>query len=74
MLPPANSSVYATPSASHKKDIMEYQGSNIMPIAIIGLAGRFPGEATNAKNLWDMCSSGATAWSEIPAERFTASA
>ena len=53
---------------------MDYQGCNMMPIAIIGLAGRFPGEASSPRGLWEMCSSGRSAWSEVPAERFTASA
>ena len=44
------------------------------PLAIVGLAGRFPGEATNAKNLWDMCCQGRSAWSEIPSDRFNADA
>ena len=42
------------------------------PIAIIGVAGRFPGEATNAKNLWDLCCQGRSAWSDIPHDRFNA--
>lgn len=44
------------------------------PIAIVGLAGRFPGEATNAKNLWDMCCQGRSAWSEMPSDRFNVKA
>lgn len=44
------------------------------PIAIVGLAGRFPGDATNANNLWDMCCQGRSAWSEMPNNRFNAKA
>ena len=44
------------------------------PIAIVGFAGRFPGTATNAKNLWDMCCQGQSAWSEVPKDRFNAEA
>lgn len=44
------------------------------PVAIVGLAGRFPGEATNAKNLWDMCCQGRSAWSEVPKDRFNSEA
>ena len=44
------------------------------PIAIVGLAGRFPGEATNARKLWDMCCEGQSAWSEIPKDRFNGEA
>ncbi|KAG4444512.1 hypothetical protein IFR05_000103 [Cadophora sp. M221] len=45
-----------------------------MPIAIIGLSGRFPGEATNPEKLWDMCAAGENAWSPLPADRFSAEA
>lgn len=41
-----------------------------MPIAIIGVGGRFPGEATNPEKLWDMISKGRTALSEVPKDRF----
>lgn len=44
------------------------------PIAVVGLAGRFPGEATNAKKLWDMCYQGKSAWSEVPKDRINAEA
>ena len=47
---------------------------SLAPIAIVGLAGRFPGEATTARKLWDMCCQGRSAWSEIPANRFNAAA
>lgn len=48
--------------------------SKTASIAIVGLAGRFPGEATGARNLWDMCCEGRSAWSEIPEDRFNAEA
>lgn len=38
-------------------------------IAVVGLAGRFPGEATNARKLWEMCCQGQSAWSKIPNDR-----
>lgn len=41
-----------------------------MPLAIIGLSCRFPGEATDALRLWDMVASQRNAWSEIPEDRF----
>ena len=44
------------------------------PIAVIGMAGRFPGEATEPSKLWDMCARGEDAWSPIPATRFNADA
>ena len=44
------------------------------PIAVVGLAGRFPGEATSAMKLWDMCCQGESAWSEVPKDRFNSEA
>ncbi|TQN73576.1 Highly reducing polyketide synthase alt5 [Colletotrichum shisoi] len=41
-----------------------------MPIAIIGIGGRFPGDATNPEKLWDMVSNGRHAMTEIPKSRF----
>ena len=45
-------------------------GDASMPIAIIGIGGRFPGEATNPEKLWDMISNGRSAMSEVPKDRF----
>ncbi len=44
------------------------------PIAIVGMAGRFPGEATEPRKLWDMCAQGEDAWTPLPAKRFHAEA
>lgn len=41
-----------------------------MPIAIVGIGGRFPGEATNPNRLWDMVSNGRSALTEVPKDRF----
>jgi hypothetical protein len=41
-----------------------------MPIAIIGMSCRFPGEATSPEKLWRLCADGRSAWSEIPKDRF----
>ena len=43
-----------------------------MPIAIVGMACRFPGDASNEKGLWEMCCEGRSAWSEIPKTRMNA--
>ncbi|KAI9808079.1 MAG: Type I Iterative PKS [Pycnora praestabilis] len=40
-----------------------------MPIAVVGMACRFPGDDSSVKGLWDMCCEGRSAWSEIPKER-----
>jgi acyl transferase domain-containing protein len=41
-----------------------------MPIAIVGMSGRFPGDAVDPEKLWTMCSEGKDAWSTIPSTRF----
>ena len=41
-----------------------------MPIAVIGIAGRFPGDASNPQKLWDLLAKGKSALSEVPANRF----
>ncbi|WQF90302.1 Putative Acyl transferase domain superfamily, quinone oxidoreductase/zeta-crystallin, thiolase [Colletotrichum destructivum] len=39
-------------------------------IAIIGMACRFPGDATSPSRLWELLMDGRSAWSEIPASRW----
>ncbi|KAL1869097.1 Type I Iterative PKS [Diaporthe australafricana] len=39
-------------------------------IAIIGMACRFPGDATSPSKLWDFLMDGKSAWSEVPASRW----
>lgn len=46
----------------------------VMPIAIIGISGRFPGDAENPQKLWDMVSEGRSALCDIPPDRFNADA
>lgn len=48
---------------THSKD-------STVPIAVIGIAGRFPGDASNPQKLWDMVAQGRSALSEIPQDRF----
>ncbi|MCJ1402141.1 hypothetical protein MMC11_005360 [Xylographa trunciseda] len=43
--------------------------AEVMPIAVVGMACRFPGELSGPKGLWDMCCEGRSAWSEIPKDR-----
>ncbi|CZT43607.1 related to polyketide synthase [Rhynchosporium secalis] len=40
-----------------------------MPIAVIGMACRFPGDATSPDKLWEMLANGRNAWSEFPKDR-----
>ena len=46
----------------------------VMPIAIIGFSGRFPGDAENPTKLWDMIAAGKSALSDIPKDRFNVDA
>ncbi|KAF3055679.1 Lovastatin diketide synthase LovF [Daldinia childiae] len=39
-------------------------------VAIVGMACKFPGDATSPSKLWDLCTGGQDAWSEIPKDRF----
>lgn len=48
----------------------ERTGENIMPIAIVGMSCRFPGDATSPEKLWNLCAEARSAWSEVPLERF----
>ncbi|KAJ6031392.1 ketoacyl-synt-domain-containing protein [Penicillium herquei] len=41
------------------------------PIAIIGMACRFPGGANSPEELWQLLANGRSVWSEIPADRYT---
>lgn len=40
-----------------------------MPIAVIGMGCRFPGDATSPELLWDFIANGRSAWSEFPKDR-----
>ena len=41
-----------------------------IPIAIVGIGFRGPGDAKNVEKLWEMILAGREAWSPIPAERW----
>ncbi|TEY79898.1 hypothetical protein BOTCAL_0040g00130 [Botryotinia calthae] len=41
-----------------------------VPIAIIGIACRLPGNVCNTDDLWELLSNKKNAWSAVPAERF----
>ena len=43
---------------------------NVMPIAIIGISGCFPGDAENPMKLWDMITERRSAVGEIPKDCF----
>lgn len=41
----------------------------VEPIAVIGMACRFPGDGRNVEDLYEMLKRGDNAWSEFPADR-----
>lgn len=41
-----------------------------MPIAVIGIGGRFPDSASNPEKLWELLSQGRSALREVPKDRF----
>lgn len=43
------------------------------PMAIVGFATRFPEDASNSGNLWELLLKGRSAWSEFPEDRIGAS-
>lgn len=45
-----------------------------MPIAVVGMGCRCPGDATNPENLWKMVSEGREAWSPTPSSKYNSEA
>ena len=41
-----------------------------LPIAIVGMSCRLPGNVTTPDEFWELCSRARSGWSEIPKERF----
>ena len=58
-----------TDAAAHRECVND----GVMPIAIVGIGCRFPGGASSPTKLWDMLANGRSAWSRVPASRFTES-
>ncbi|KAI1124687.1 putative polyketide synthase [Nemania abortiva] len=42
----------------------------MMPVAVVGMACRFPGDATSPAAFYDMLVNGRSAWSEVPKNRY----
>jgi len=42
----------------------------VMPIAIVGVAGRFPGDASDPDKLWKLLSEGRSARGRVPKDRY----
>lgn len=47
-----------------------FQMIDPVPIAIIGIGCRYPGDATNPDDFWRILSEGQCTWSDVPSERY----
>ena len=52
-------------------DMASCEQDNAMPIAIVGVGCRFPGEARSPQAFFEMLSNGRAAWSEVPKDRYS---
>ncbi|KAL8848098.1 MAG: hypothetical protein Q9221_006855 [Calogaya cf. arnoldii] len=52
---------------TYNKDVV---GGKPIPIAVVGISCRFPAGATDLEKYWKMLSSGESAWSDVPQDRF----
>ena len=50
------------------------QSDKSMPIAIVGMGCRCPGDATNPENLWRIVSEARETWSQMPESKYSAEA
>ncbi|KAM7200700.1 hypothetical protein V8F20_005202 [Naviculisporaceae sp. PSN 640] len=41
-----------------------------IPLAVVGIGCRFPGDATSPDKLWDLLAEGKSAWSRVPSDRW----
>ncbi|PGH05127.1 hypothetical protein AJ79_06875 [Helicocarpus griseus UAMH5409] len=55
-------------------DMAECGEDNLLPVAIVGMACRLPGDATSPDTLWELCSRRRSGWSKIPEARYNAAA
>lgn len=67
-LPSSRSNARIEDEASHSLDDAS------MPIAIVGMGFRGPGDATNVEKLWKMILEGREAWNQIPESRWNSHA
>ena len=66
-------SVHTDATAANGTVVPGEQDANA-PIAIVGMACRFPGDATSPTRFFDMLAKGRAAWSEIPKDRYNVDA
>ncbi|KAM7195185.1 type I polyketide synthase, partial [Rhypophila sp. PSN 637] len=44
--------------------------SSPIPLAVVGIGCRFPGDATNPDKLWSLLAEGKSAWTRVPVDRW----
>lgn len=55
---------------THLNGVAGFEKDKVEPIAVIGLALRFPQDATSPEAFWQMLMEGRSAMTEVPKERF----
>ncbi|KAL2265959.1 hypothetical protein VTJ83DRAFT_5311 [Remersonia thermophila] len=59
--------------STHGVNGPSHGSSKPMPIAIVGMACRMPGNVSTPAEFWELCARARTGWTEIPKERFDSS-
>lgn len=70
----ANSSEPVAECTANDEDLSILDTDACMPIAVVGMGFRGPGDATNVENLWKMMIEQREGWKPIPKERWNNSA
>lgn len=60
--------------SSHTRAPQQKAWEPPMPIAIVGMACRLPGNVSDLESFWDFCYHGRNSWTEIPKERLNMAA
>ncbi|KAJ5245106.1 hypothetical protein N7489_005202 [Penicillium chrysogenum] len=68
------SSVRPPKATISEDDLANSAAGSCIPIAIVGIGFRGPGDAKNVERLWEMILTGKEAWSPIPATRWNSAA
>ena len=67
-IPPMNGTANRDQASSPRP--VDLSENEILPIAVVGMACRFPGGSSDPEKLWGLLANGKSAWSRVPSERF----
>lgn len=70
----SQTSVRHTKATISENDLANLAVKSCIPIAIVGIGFRGPGDAKNVEKLWEMILTGKEAWSPIPVKRWNSEA